>query len=124
MSQAKSVTDNFSSQNLILIDREATGDGWNMISGPLGSLYGKNAAYFFNTNDLARLDLEKFHNVYLIAPDKQESYYLNSTIGNQLEEKAVYNFTFPKLNMKNNDAIEFPEKIDFAISGKIFKIAK
>lgn len=124
LSQAKSATDNFSSQNLILVDREATGDGWNMISGPLGSLYGKNAAYFFNTNDLARLDLEKFHNVYLIAPDKQESYYLNSTIGNKLEEKAVYNFTFPKLNIKNNDAIEFPEKVDFAISGKIFKVAK
>jgi hypothetical protein len=123
--QVKLLADDFYSHDLILIDRETTTDGWSMISGPLSFLYGKNSAYFFNTNDLSKLDLGKFNNVYLIAPNKQVSYYLNSTIGNQLTLKSAYHFSFSKLNMQQNaNKAILPEKKEFSANGKIFKIIK
>ena len=127
LDQTKLLTNDFSSSDLILIDRETTNDGWTMLSGPLSFLYGKNAVYFFNTNDFSKLDLKKFNNIYLIAPNKQASYYLNSTLGDRLTLKNTYDFKFSKLNIQQNapnKAISFPEKKETSISGKIFKIMK
>lgn len=120
--QAATFAKNFSSHDLILIDRETTTDGLNMISGPLSSIYGKNAVYFFNINDLAKLDLKKFSNAYLVAPNKQVPYYLNSAIANRIVPENEYNFTFLKLKVNQNDGVKWPEKEEISVSGKIFKI--
>lgn len=124
LKQTEALAKNFSSRDLILIDRETTSDGWNMISGPMSSLYGKNAVYFFNTNDLQKLDLNKFKNVYLLAPDNKVSFYMNSTIGSRLELKNDYSLNFSKLNIGKNDIFSFPEKKEIFVSGKIFIIKK
>jgi hypothetical protein len=125
--QMQTLCNRFSQNDLILIDREATGDGWAMISGPMSSLCGKNSAYFFNTQDLGKLDLEKFSNVYLIAPDKQTAFYLNSTISKKLTQEEEYSFSFSKLKMDQDTplkTVELPEKINYSIKGDIFKVAK
>lgn len=127
LSQTRALSEKFSNNDLVLIDRETTTDGWDMISGPMSFLYGKNTAYFFNNNDLANLDLKKFDKIYLIAPDKQKSFYLNSTIGKRLKEKDAYTFKFSKLNTgrdNNLKKIAFPEKREVVVNGKIFEIAK
>jgi len=127
LAQTKLLSDNFSSNDLVLIDREATGDNWAMISGPMNFLYGKNAVYFFNTHDLAKLDLGKFDNVYLIAPNKQVPYYLTSDIGSQMTLKDTYKFTFSKLITEqdsSSEIISLPKKKEISINGGIFKITK
>jgi hypothetical protein len=49
--QIEILSKNFGNTDLILIDREATGDPWAMMTGPLNFLYGKQAVYFFNPKD-------------------------------------------------------------------------
>lgn len=127
LNQTKLLANNFSSSDLILIDRETTNDGWTMISGPMSFLYGKNAVYFLNTNDFPKLDLKKFNNIYLITPNKQSSFYLNSTLGEHLTLKNDYRFTFSKLTAEQNipnKMISFPKKGETSVNGKIFKIVK
>lgn len=127
LQQTRNFSDNFSDNDLILVDRETTGDGWTMISGPMSSLYGKNSAYFFNVQDLEKLDLQKFDNIHLVAPNKQIPYYLNSVIGNRMLSFDNYSFTFSKLDSQKENPFEkkyFPIKETATIKGEIFKIEK
>lgn len=59
----------FQSTDLILIDREATGDHFAMLPGPLTALHRLNAVYFFNPEDLDRLDHSPFHRTLLLIPE-------------------------------------------------------
>ena len=127
LSQTQQLSTKFGNNDLVLIDQQASGDGWSLLSGPMSYLYGKNAVYFFNTQDLSKLDTSKFNNVYLIAPEQQVSFYVNSTIGKRLTEVDNYNLKTTRLDItrvsKLGDVI-LPEKEDVNISGKIFKISK
>lgn len=127
LSQTQALSSRFSSNDLVLIDQQVSGDGWAMISGPMNFLYGKNAVYFFNIQDLARMNLNDFDNVYLISPNSQTAFYLASTIGNRLTEVQDYNLTTTKLNIEPANPLKkilLPEKKEINISGKIFLIKK
>lgn len=127
LTQTQALSSKFSANDLILIDQQATGDGWSMLGGPMSYLYGKNAVYFFNNQDLTKLDTSPFSNVYLIAPDQQVSFYLNSTIGNKLTQTDSYTFKTNRLDVERSnklDKISLPAKKEITISGKIFKLAK
>ena len=127
LSQTKTLSLKFSAKDLILIDREATGDGWSMLGGPMNYLYGKNAVYFFNNQDLTKLDTSSFSNVYLIAPSKQVPFYLSSTIGERLTETDSYTFKTNRLDVERSnklDKMSLPAKKEITISGKIFLIKK
>ena len=126
LEQTKQFSGQFSSNDLVLIDQQATMDGWSMMTGPMSFLYGKNAVYFFNVQDLARLDLNKFSNVYLVAPSSQIPYYTNM-MGPRLTKVNDYSLYFSKLNIQQNSTLEsvnFPAKKDFTVDGEIFKISK
>jgi hypothetical protein len=75
LAQTEKISQNFADTDLVLIDRLATGDGWSMMTGPMSFLFGKQTAYFFNLNDLARIDLKRFSNVYFIIPDASQDFY-------------------------------------------------
>jgi hypothetical protein len=125
LKQTGTFSSNFSSNSLILIDREAAADGWNMISGPMSFLYGKNAVYFFNPQDLEKLQLDKFSNVYLVVSNSQLSRYFSSPIGNRLMTFGSYNFVSLKLNVQQGslrEIISLPAKEKISVSGKVFKI--
>lgn len=127
LKQTEILSERFSDKDLILIDQKATTDGWSMISGPLSSLYGKNAAYFFNTQDLSRLDLSPFENVYLISPNEKVGYYLSSTIGKKLSQDGEYSFKFSKLDTAPEEdlkEVDFPAKKEVRVEGKILKYNK
>lgn len=127
LSQTETLSQKFSDNDLVLVDQRATGDNWSMISGPLNFLYGKNAVYFFNIQDLARLDTSRFENIYLITPNSQISYYRSSTIGPKLNDKGAYIFNSTKLETQSNSPlakISLPEKKTFHVDGRIFKIEK
>ncbi|EKE24920.1 MAG: hypothetical protein ACD_5C00356G0007 [uncultured bacterium] len=127
LEQTKLLSERFSDKDLILIDQKATSDGWSMIAGPMSSLYGKNSVYFFNTQDLNKLDLSRFENIYLISSNDRVGYYMNSTLGKKLSENGDYSFRFSQLNSHKDEPLEevsFPDKKETHIEGKIFKYAK
>ena len=128
LEETQNFSEKFSDNDLVLVDRNASGDGWSMISGPLNSIFGKNSAYFFNTNDLSKLNLQKFNKVYLIVSDRETDYYLNSTIGSRLKISEEYSLSFSRLDSLQDDSLEIttvlPDKKETTVKGKIFEIEK
>lgn len=127
LNQTQQLSNQFSTDDLVLVDREATGDGWSMISGPMNFLYGKKATYFFNIQDLTKLNTSKFENIYLITPNEKVPYYLSSTIGNRLIQAGDYKLNTTRLDIQPANPLKkiiLPEKKELLIRGKIFKIEK
>jgi hypothetical protein len=127
LAQTKTLSDKFSANDLILIDQQASGDGWSMLAGPMNFLYGKNAVYFFNNADLSKLDTSKFSNVYLVVSDQKVPFYKNSTLGEKLTQIDKYTFNTTRLDTEKNSTlakISLPEKKATAINGKIFKVSR
>ena len=116
------IAENFTLNDLVLVDRHATGDGWSMMTGPLRFLYGKDAAYFFNPKDLTKIDTHSFDNVYLIVPDENVPFYKDSIIGNRLMEFSSYTFSTNRLERVVGATL--PQKQDILVHGKIFLIKK
>ncbi len=127
LKQTTKISQLFSPKDLILIDSQTTGDGWAMLAGPMNFLAGKNAAYFFNTQDLTKLDFKNFENVYLITPDSRIPFYTNSTISQSLIPSDQYTLTTTHLELNsvsNSLPVHFPEKKTMSVHGIIFKVLK
>ncbi|MFZ2193140.1 MAG: hypothetical protein WAV31_02765 [Candidatus Moraniibacteriota bacterium] len=125
LTQIKPLSENFSSTDLVLVDRLASGDGWSMISGPLSFLYGKQAVYFFNPKDLAKIDTSKFSNVFLIIPNKNLPFYEKDdflkmfTAQKDYTIKRSYLDTFDPEKVKNI-SLKLPQKTETITEGKIY----
>ena len=128
LQETENISKKFSSNDLILIDRLASGNGWSMISGPMMTIFKKQAVYFFNINDIKKINLKKFDNVYLIIPEEKISFYAASEIGNQLDiiEKYTLKTTKVSTQIKNNliSLIKYPEKETTETDGYILKLNK
>ncbi|KKP70794.1 MAG: hypothetical protein UR69_C0003G0133 [Candidatus Moranbacteria bacterium GW2011_GWE2_35_2-] len=127
LEQIKKISQNFSSNDLILIDRLASGDGWAMISGPMNFIFEKNSVYFFNPQDFDKLNLEKFDRIYLIAPDKNIAFYQNSPIESRMHFLKNYSLQTHRLENNEDDEnleLKFASKKYEIVSGVIFEIEK
>lgn len=49
-----------------------------MIAGPLASIYHKNAAYFFNPDDLRKIDRSLYEHVWLIVPTTEATQWVQT----------------------------------------------
>lgn len=115
----------FSDRDLVLIDRETTGSGWNMLSGPLSFLYGKQSAYFFNPNDYAKLDRSRFENVFLMVPDSNIAFYESFPDFPDLSETPSDSYslkTVARIDPGNENEPELPVFQETTITGKIYKL--
>ena len=97
--QIERISQRFSADDLILVDRMATGSGYSLISEPLRTIYGKNAVYFFNADDLNYIDQSRYKNIYLIAPSPEK----NSWYADLVKDK---NF---EVDLVTNNFLEPPE---------------
>ena len=125
LAQTKTLSENFSHTDLVLIDRLASGDGWSMLSGPLNFVYGKQSVYFFNPKDLAKIDTTKFSNVFLIIPDESLALYEKNNFLEKftpLKDYSVqrsYLDTFDPKEAKNF-SLKLPRKTTETTTGKIY----
>ncbi|MCX6762565.1 MAG: hypothetical protein NT093_02160 [Candidatus Moranbacteria bacterium] len=71
--QIERISQKFNADDLILVDRLATGSGFSLASEPLRTLYGKQAVYFMSVDDLGYIDQGRYKNIYLIAPSPDEN---------------------------------------------------
>ncbi len=114
----------FSKNDLVLIDRQVTGDNWQMISDPMNSLFKKNSVYFFNPQDLKQLDLENYDKVFLISPNQKVSYYQKTIGDDKLKFVKNYSLTLPILERSDLQKISLPETKNLIVNGQIFEIKK
>ncbi|HPN96170.1 MAG TPA: hypothetical protein PLK35_00225 [Candidatus Moranbacteria bacterium] len=129
LAQTEEMSRHFSSSDLVLMDREASGSGWSMMAGPLNFLYGKQAVYFFNSKDLEKIKLSRFSNVYLVVPDKNIELYEKSPLGEKMYFQREYRIETTSLNIKSgekdkpqNSDLSLPESQKTIIYGKIYMI--
>ncbi len=91
--QIEKISHKFGPDDLILVDRLASGSSFSLISEPLTALYNRQAVYFFNADDLKYIDQDRYKNIYLIAP----------LLGKNLwYAELVKNKSFDMLEVDNN----------------------
>lgn len=131
LAQTKVMSENFTEQDLVLVDQKATGDGFSMISGPLNFLFGKQAAYFFNPEDIKKINLGKFRNVYFIVPDNnlatyQDYYFFDKLLLQKdymIKDELLY-ITIGKRTELLKAPVNIPGKISLTTQGKIYLLKK
>lgn len=114
----------FSDTDLILIDRNVTGDGFTMLSGPGQFLFGKNTVYFFNPYDLAALDTTRFSHVYLLTPSESQSRY-TAVFGDHLVLKKSVTFTLEQLTNQTSsqeNSFHLPQKTSLQTTNLLFQV--
>jgi len=124
LAETEKISTNFSSTDLVLIDRYSSYDPFSMIGGPMSFIYGKNSVYFFNLEDLKKIDREKFSGIYIIAPDGNAENYINSIGKENISSTKSYSIKNEKLfnlEMKDDDPI-LPIKKEYEATGKILMI--
>lgn len=114
----------FSDRDLILVDQNATGDGYAMLSGPGQFLYGKNTVYFFNPYDLAVLDTTRYEHIYLLTPEESQSRYA-TVFGEHLVFKQFITFTlnhWENLSLKQSSPVRLPAVVNTETRNVLFQI--
>lgn len=121
--QIATFSQEFSDQDLILVDRNATGDGFAMLTGPAQFLFGKNTVYFFNPYDLTALDTSRFEHVYLLTPEESQSRYA-AVFGDRLVFKKSVTFTLEQYEVLSftKDILRLPEKQIMTTKNSLFQI--
>lgn len=124
LKQVENFAQEFSDKDLILVDRNATGNGLTMLTGPAQFLYNKNAIYFFNPYDLANLDTASFENIYLLVPEEDQARYV-SVFGNRLVFQKTVTFSleqFENLSLENKSPLRLPQKTTKETHNLLFQI--
>lgn len=122
---------NFSNSDLILVDREASGDGWSMITGPLNFVYGKQAVYFFNPADLDKINVHNYSEVYFIVPDSRLDFYAEGGLlarmvpvkNYALENNFLQSDIFDK-SLAYRSPVTLPSEQKITVSGKLYLLKK
>lgn len=129
--QIEKISSDFEANDLILVDRGATSDPWSMMTGPMNLLYNKQAVYFFNPDDLKKINPNKFNNIYLITPDFNVDFYKKSWLGDKISLFKNYTLENVSLNIitgKKEDLykqpIHLPQYQKNYTYGKIYLIDK
>lgn len=120
LGQTEDFSKRFGERDLILIDRLATGDPYTLLAGPMNFLSGKQAVYFFNPNDLSRLDLTPFDTVYLLSPEDSLGLYTDA-LGEKLLPTETVSFTSERL-IPPKTSFSLPERALLTTDAILFKI--
>ncbi len=80
-----------SSTDLLLVDREVTGDNFMIPARALTLFYQRPSVYFFNPADLTKIDASGYGQVYLLVPTEKIPLY-EAALGKRLEVKKEFTF--------------------------------
>jgi hypothetical protein len=126
--QTERLAQNFSDDDLLLIDKNAAGDNFSMLAGPLESLYHREAVYFFNPEDLKKLEkvgeLDTYSAIFLIVPTQNTERYTSSSIGSALEEYDQIYIQTEHLNRQDTLALppRLPRKHEQKVENIVYRV--
>lgn len=120
LSDTQLLSSRFADEDLILVDRMASGDPFSMLADPMNTLFRKEAVYFFHPEDLQKINLRPFRNTYLLVRKEEENRYreaLHQTF--TLEEQAPYTLNI-SLPSRPTNPRELPHKKNEIVNGSVF----
>lgn len=100
MSVTAKLAERLSGHDLVLVDRLATGDPFRLVAGPLNTIYDKQVVYFFNPEDLKRIDRSQFERVFLLVPEERQA-ASQSLMSDVPEERETITFPLATVSTKN-----------------------
>ncbi|HLM83894.1 MAG TPA: hypothetical protein VK254_01620 [Candidatus Bathyarchaeia archaeon] len=94
--QVGKVSQKFGPDDLILVDPLSTASGFSLASEPLRTIFGKQAVYFMNADDLQYIDQARYKNIYLLAPFMTEGqpWYAALIKGKSPDDAQVFTNNF------------------------------
>lgn len=125
LQETKKISENFENNDLILIDRLASGDGWSMMSGPMNFLYSKNAVYIFNPDDIKKINRSNFSRIYIVAQEEAAASYIKTLGEETIADTKDYFIQTKRLSSsEEKGSVAIPEKKNYEIQGKIIELKK
>lgn len=95
------IADRVTGRDLILVDRLSSGSPYHLVAGPLQSILGKQAVYFFNHEDLKRLDLQSYERVFFLGSQAAKK-DLEEKSHFHFEKQTSFHFVIPSLTFKTS----------------------
>ena len=95
--QIEKISQKFNADDLVLVDRLATRNGYSLASEPLRTLFGKQAVYFFNADDLKLVNQDRYKNIYLVAPmmsEEKNPWYVELIAGKSIVSAQIITNNF------------------------------
>jgi hypothetical protein len=105
-------------QDLLLIDRDATGDPYALPSGPLRFLFDKNAVYAFNPDDFAKIPKDRYHHIYLLVPNNAVERW--GSISATFSFISTFSFETKRLGPLTLNEPAFPDKTSITTDSLLF----
>jgi hypothetical protein len=87
--QTQKLATYFSSEDLLLVDKDITGSGFMIPTFPLNTLLDRNAVYFFNPEDFYTINRKNFTNTYLLIPESKKEFYEHAFGGTLVTEHSL-----------------------------------
>ena len=123
LEETEKISQHFTENDLILIDKKTNNVNRQMIGAPLNFLFDKNAVYFFNPDDFKKINTQKYDKIYLISPKNNIEYYRTSFLGDKLIFFSDYSIK-TNILVENLNEISLPIKKSITTTGTIFEIKK
>ena len=111
----------FQVNDLILVSQKSSGSGWSLISAPLRTIFQKQAVYFFNPNDFAKIDTGNYSHIYLITSTEEIPLYKQVLFLEKIKKKENYSLQNQYLKPTKNP-LQFPKVITTKTSGMIYEL--
>lgn len=104
-------------KDLILISQKASGSGWSMLAEPWRNILHRQAVYFFNPNDLEKIDKDNFSRIFLVISENEEPLY------EKIEKEKFTDYTLKNnLILPSREALAAPQGLDFEVKGNVYLI--
>ncbi len=121
LNQVKLLSTKFQANDLILVSQKSSGSGWSLISAPLHTVFQKQAVYFFNPNDFAKIDASNYNHIYLITSKEEIPLYKQVLSLEKTKKKENYSLQNQYLEPTKNP-LQFPKIISTKTSGVIYEL--
>lgn len=124
LADVETLSENFSDRDLILVDRMSSGDPFSLIADPMSTLFGKNAIYFFNPNDVNKLDFSRYDHVYLVTQNGDEIPY-REALGDRFVFQSVRPYTLrTSILSRETDPTRLSIRKDLLVTGSVFLVVQ
>lgn len=84
------LAERFTNKDLLLIDKNVSGDGFLIPTLLLNTTLSRHAVYLFNPEDVAKLDTRRFNRVFLITPTQSVDLYQTLLSKNAVPQKTTF----------------------------------
>ncbi|NTW15212.1 MAG: hypothetical protein HGA38_02455 [Candidatus Moranbacteria bacterium] len=120
LAETARLAESVGSEDLVLVDREATGDPFAIPSGPLRFLFGKKAAYCFNPDDIAKIPSGRYRHLYLLVTEDSLGRW--SEVIRNAAPVATFRFHTERLGPSPLSDPAFPEISERTVESTLIRI--